>query len=225
MKIDALLVGELQPLGERDVPSGIDKKPVLSRQRLGLEGFEADAQGDRKHHGGPVKAVHHYAFEHYQIWRDEIGDRPVLQQPGAFGENLSTSCGLTEETIAIGDVFSLGSTRIQVSQGRQPCWKLNIRFDVEDMARRVQTTGRSGWYYRVLEEGYVEPGDELILIDRISPDWTLQRISNLLYVDTRNYDELAAMAALPHLPESWQTLANRRLATRRVEDWDKRLLG
>ncbi|MBB3999765.1 MOSC domain-containing protein YiiM [Aureimonas pseudogalii] len=192
--------------------------------RLRRDGFSGDAQGDRKRHGGPDKAVHHYPFEHYAKWLREIGTRDVLAAPGAFGENLST-LGLTEETVAIGDVFRLGSAVIEVSQGRQPCWKLNHRFGVADMARRVQTTGRTGWYYRVLEDGLVSPGDTLLLLDRRLPGWSLHRLWHLLYVAPLDRGELTGMAALPGLPESWRRLAEHRLSTRTVEDWSPRLDG
>lgn len=222
MCLNALLIGEVRPLGERSVPSGIDKQLVGRSLRVTREGLEGDAQGDRRHHGGPDKAVHHYPFEHYTTWCKEIGPLAVLDRPGAFGENLST-LGVDESVIAVGDVFRLGSATFEVSQGRQPCWKLNLRFGVADMARRVQANGRTGWYYRVIEEGIVTPGDDLILLDRRSPEWTLHRLCRALYVETLNRDELSAIAELGHLPVSWRQLAVRRLEKGVVEDWNSRL--
>lgn len=222
--VDQILTGQVAPLGVRDALSGIDKHPVTGRVFLGREGLSGDAQGDRKHHGGPDKALHHYAFDHYAHWVDAIGPRDVLGKPGAFGENISTR-GVTENDIAIGDIFRLGQAVIQVSQGRQPCWKLNARFGAPDMSLQVQQTGFTGWYYRVIDEGFVESGTELVLQDRISPDWTIRRTWRILYVDTMNLDELAEMAALDHLPESWRGYAQKRLSSRKVEDWTRRLKG
>jgi MOSC domain-containing protein YiiM len=224
IRIDRLLTGSVQPLGPRAVPSGIDKAAVTGRAWLGREGFRGDEQGDRKHHGGPEKAVHHYAFEHYARWREAIGEHDLLTRPGAFGENLST-IGLTEAQIAIGDTFRAGGAVIQVSQGRQPCWRLNLRFGLPDMALRVQTSGRTGWYYRVIQEGFVAAGDDLVLVDRLSPERTIERLWRALYVDTLNVDEFAAMAELAHLPESWRRYASRRLDSGLVEDWSHRLTG
>ena len=221
-RLDHLLVGQVAPLGQ--TLSGIAKTPVDRPLRLSTTGFDGDAQADTRVHGGPDKAVHHYPFDHYALWRAEVGERPALTAPGGFGENLST-CGLDETQVAIGDVFRLGSVLIEVSQGRQPCWKLNLRLDVPVMAQRVQTTGRTGWYYRVLEPGLVAPGDRFDLQGRRSPDWTIHRLWRTLYVDTLNREELAAMAALEHLPEGWRKYARRRLETRRVEDWSARLGG
>lgn len=217
-----VLAGPVAPLGPRAAPSGIHKTPVAGQVFVGLEGLRDDAQGDRKHHGGPEKALHHYAFEHYAFWRETLGPREVLNVPGAFGENLTTM-GLGEDDVAVGDTFRVGDAVIQVSQGRQPCWKLNARFDVGDMALQVQRTGLTGWYYRVIETGYIEAGDRLSLIDRLSPEWTIRRLWRTLYVDTMNLDELAAMSRLDHLPESWRNHATKRLATRQVEDWSRRL--
>lgn len=205
------------------VLSAIGKHPVDRPLRLGPEGFEGDQQADRRHHGGPEKAVHHYDAGHYPAWRAELGDLSALQ-PGGFGENLSSE-GLTERDVAVGDRFRLGRALVEVSQARQPCWKLNLRFGVADMARRVQDSGRTGWYYRVIEPGPVAPGDALELLDRRAPDWTLDRLWRNLYVDRLNHAELAAMAELEVLSESWRRLARRRLDNASVEDWNARLKG
>lgn len=222
--INALLIGKIAPLGVRQAPSGIDKRPISGAVRLLRDGLEGDEQGDRKVHGGPEKAVHHYPHDHYVNWREDIGDNVHLDAAGGFGENISTT-GLTEQNVAVGDRFRLGSALVEVSQGRQPCWKLNSRFSVGDMAIRVQKTGRTGWYYRVIEEGMVSEGDTMRLVERLSPEWTLHRLWHVLYTDMLNYDELAQIAEISHLAESWKGYAIRRLENRKVEDWTSRLEG
>lgn len=224
MRPATLLTGRAAPLPGSDTLSGIDKTPVTRPLTLGAQGFEGDEQADRRVHGGIEKAVHHYPQDHYADWRAELGDLPALAMPGGFGENLSTR-GPTEMTVAVGDVFRLGTALLQVSQGRQPCWKLNHRFGVPDMARRVQQAGRTGWYYRVLQTGTVTPGDRLELIDRLAPDWTLRRLWHALYVDRMNLVELEGIAELDVLAEGWRKYALRRLESRRVEDWSARLDG
>lgn len=219
-----LLVGALAPLPESDTLSGIAKTPVTQALALSAEGLEGDQHGDRRVHGGPEKAVHHYPNEHYAAWAAELGDLPVLAAPGGVGENISTS-GLTEEQVAVGDIFRLGTALVQVSQGRQPCWKLSRRFGVSDMARRVQDSGRTGWYYRVLQPGRVVPDDRIELIDRPAPDWTLRRVWHALYVDRLNQSELQGIADLDLLADGWRRYAVRRLESGRVEDWSSRLDG
>ena len=224
IQLNHLLTGKITLIGERKTPSGINKQTVNRKLFLGKEGFEGDEQGDKKHHGGPDKAIHHYPFEHYALWMKEIATNSILNSPGAFGENFSTT-GLDETNVALGDVFRIGTALIEVSQGRQPCWKLNARFGVNNMALRVQQNGRTGWYYRVLEEGYIEPGETFTRINRHTPEWPLYRLWKILYVDMLNYNELEAMATLQNLPDGWRHYAQKRLKTRKIEDWSKRLEG
>jgi MOSC domain-containing protein YiiM len=222
--VPVVLVGPVAPLGSGGHMSGIAKAPAPAPWRIGVEGLDGDRQADRKHHGGPEKALHHYPLDHYAVWRTELGDMALLDAPGAFGENLSTQ-GWTEENVCVGDVLRFGGALLQVSQGRQPCYKLSLRFGRRDMAKRVQESGRTGWYYRVLEPGVVRQGDLLELVERRRPDWPLSRLTRLLYRDRDDRAGLAAMAALDELAESWRALAARRLDTGKVENWSARLYG
>lgn len=223
--IDAVLLGKAVPFGPPGRSSAIHKTPVDGPRAVGPEGFRDDEQADRRVHGGPDKAIHHYPLDHHAAWRAELGSgTPWLGTPGAFGENIATH-GITEADVCLGDRLRAGTALLEVAQARQPCWKLNHRFGVPDMARRVQTTARTGWYYRVIEDGLIGPGDRLALIDRPCPGWPLARLLRVLYVDTLDRAALAEMAALPALAQSWKTLAERRLERRAVEDWNGRLTG
>lgn len=230
IEIKSVLVGEVKPLGERKAPSAIDKKPLTARSEYNEFGFLEDRQGDLEAHGGLEKALHHYPFDHYGYWRTVLSSEegaykgPSLGVAGAFGENISTK-GVIESQVCLGDIFQLGTGVVQVSQGRQPCWKLNERFCEKQMSRSVQKTGRTGWYYRVLEDGSVGPGDRMVLKERLAPEWDLARVTHLLYVDTKNFADLEEMVQLSFLAESWRQLAERRLAKREVEDWSERLEG
>lgn len=222
-RVGSVLRGRAVPYTRPGTRSAIAKGPVAGPVFVSAEGLAGDEQGDRQAHGGPDKAVHHYAFEHYRLWREELGDLPVLAGPGAFGENLSTS-GVTEAGICLGDRLRIGSVVLEVSQSRQPCWKLNDRFGRRDMARRVQERGRTGWYYRVIEAGELRAGDAITLLSRPHPEWTLQRLIDALYCRTLDTDTLRGMLDLPLTP-SWQRLVSGRLARRTVEDWGPRLDG
>lgn len=219
-----VLCGPISPLGNKGKVSAIDKRQKPPPWVITLTGLAGDAQADLKTHGGPQKALHHYAYEHYACWIDEVGPRPVLAAPGAFGENLST-LGWTEDNTHIGDIVQFGSAFLQVSQGRQPCWKLKERFGHPDMARLVQQTGRTGWYYRVLTPGVANAGDRLELVERLRPAWPLSRLLRLLYADTLAFAELAEMAEIPELADGWRRIALRRLEQHSVEDWQPRLEG
>ena len=222
-RVDAVLCGKAVEFSRPGSRSAIAKSIVEGRVRVSLLGLQGDEQGDLRVHGGPDKAVHHYPRDHYAAWRDDIGDHALLQQAGAFGENISTR-GLIESDICLGDRWTLGSALLEVSQSRQPCWKLSDRFGVPDMARRVQDSGRTGWYYRVIEEGDVQAGDAMHLIERPHPHWPLSRIIGLLYQRVVEPDILQDVLSLPLVP-GWRTLFERRMQHGRAEDWSKRLTG
>ena len=222
-RIDALLTGTAVPYTRPGSRSAIAKAVREGPVWIGGLGLDGDEQGDPRVHGGVDKAVHHYPFEHYAAWRAELGERPVLAAPGAFGENLS-SHGLDEGTVCLGDRYALGGAVLEVSQGRQPCWKLNDRFGVADMARRVQDSGRTGWYYRVLQPGSTQAGDALVLLERPCPAWPLRRLMRMLAERVLDPDLLREALGLPLVP-SWRTLLERRLASSRAEDWSRRIDG
>ncbi|TCD20044.1 MOSC domain-containing protein [Pseudomonas sp. IC_126] len=222
-RIEQLLVGKAAPYTRSGTRSAIAKHAVAGPVPVGFEGLEGDEQGDRKVHGGVNKAVHHYAYEHYSRWREQLGALPLLEQPGAFGENISTR-GLSEADLCLGDVLRCGEARLEVVQTRQPCWKLNDRFGIPDMALRVQQSGMTGWYYKVLEPGALEAGQLLILEHRPFPRWSLTRVLEVLYQRTLDQTALHELNELPLVP-SWRKLVERRLQQHTVEDWSKRLYG
>lgn len=208
----SLRTGRIATFGPQGEPSAIDKLPVARRIAVGLHGLAYDQQADQVHHGGPDKALHHYPFEHYGAWLMELPERAdLLHSPGAFGENLAT-VGMTEANVCLGDRYRLGTTVIQVSQGRQPCWKMNRRFGVADMVVRILASGRTGWYYRVLEPGEIAAGDRFELIERGWPEWPLARLWQVLFGQVRDPDALATLSRLDVLAAGWRERAARRLA-------------
>ncbi|WP_458095091.1 MOSC domain-containing protein [Roseomonas sp. WA12] len=226
--ISAVLVGRAVPFGRPGARSAIVKREIEGPVAIGPLGLDGDEQSDLRHHGGPEKAVHLYSLDHYGVWRDELSASDAalgaLAGPGAFGENLAV-VGADERNICVGDVWRAGTALLQVSQGRQPCWKLDDRFGVRGMAQQIQTSLRTGWYCRVLRPGSLRAGDAMILEERPNPAWTLSRLLRLLYVKTLDQEGLEAVAALPELAQGWRSLAERRLARGEVEDWRARLEG
>ncbi|MBU2581994.1 MAG: MOSC domain-containing protein [Alphaproteobacteria bacterium] len=221
-RVSQIRIGRAKPFGPKGQPSAIDKLPVAGLLDFGPLGLYADDQGDLVHHGGKDKAIHAYPRAHYSAWADELPELRHVLNPGAFGENLVID-ELTECDVCLGDIFALGTGRCQVSQSRQPCWKLNHRFGRPDMSRLVQESGRTGWYFRVLEGGSLMAGTDLILLERPHPEWPLSRVHELLYRNGLDRTSLAELALLPTLPPSWRSLAERRLASGRIEDWTARL--
>ena len=156
--IRAVLLGKVRPFRGDDELSAIGKLPVTDAVAVGAMGLAGDEQADRTVHGGIDKAIHHYPADHYGWWRDYLGDVALLGAPGAFGENISTA-GLDEHSVFLGDRFRLGTALVEVTQARQPCWKLDHRFGTKGVMSQVVKTRRTGWYYRVLEPGHVRVGD------------------------------------------------------------------
>lgn len=181
--------------------TGYFKAPQAARCWLGYQGFRGDEQADRQHHGGVDKAVCVYPLEHYAAWRAELA-MPELPF-GAFGENI-TVVGLTEERVFIGDVFSLGEAVVQVSQPRQPCWKLARRWRIKELPARAEQSGRTGFYFRVLEHGWVEPGAALRLIERTEPRWSVAAANHVMHHAKDDRDAARALAACRLLSGSWK---------------------
>jgi MOSC domain-containing protein YiiM len=221
----AVLIGQPAPFGPNGVESAIHKTPVDAAY-VGPTGLEGDAHGDPAKHGGPEKAVHHYPTEHYRYWEAHGVTSPLLANPGAFGENV-TSLGMTEENVCVGDVYRVGAggPLLQVNQTRQPCWKLGLRFGIPKFPADVQRTGRTGWHYRVLENGTLRTGAAFELIERPHPAWPLARLTTTLYVNTLDVASLRELCELAPLPESFKELARHRIETSTVESWETRLNG
>lgn len=221
--INAVLVGKAVAYTRLNTLSAIDKKPKIGQVNITAAGLVGDEQGDRIFHGGLDKAVHFYAYEHYKYWNKKLVEHDLLQAPGAFGENIST-LGISENDVCIGDQLLIGDALFEISQARQPCWKLNDRFSVNDMAYRVQYTLLTGFYCRVLKPGVVKAGDKIYLSSRIHPDWSLLRLMQLLYHTPLNHDLLLESLKLP-LTASWRAVIENRLKSGCVEDWLNRLEG
>lgn len=209
-RIDHVFVGGLSALAPEGQPTGMFKASVAGPVCLGPEGLEGDIQADRRVHGGPEKAVHHYAAEHYPLLAAHFPVAAAEFIPGSLGENLSTT-GWTEQAVCIGDVFRIGTCRVQVSQPRSPCWKINHRFGESSLSRFVAEHGIAGWYYRVLASGTIQAGDEFELIERNATPVSLHRLWHSSLAHRPEPDELSALAATPGLAALWVRKLNERL--------------
>lgn len=185
-------VGLAHPLDHR-WHSAFLKDPVAGPVMLRLANLEGDRQADPRVHGGPEMAVLAYSAEHYPLWRAELGIPEM--GPGGFAENFTVS-GQDEETVCIGDRYRVGGAVVQVSQPRGPCYKISYRWRRPDLLGRCEASGRHGWYLRVLEEGPVEAGQPLELLDRPNPGWTVRRAADVYRRRRRRREEAAELAGL-----------------------------
>jgi MOSC domain-containing protein YiiM len=185
----------------QEITTGIYKMPIEKRIQLHWLNLEGDKQADLSFHGGQDKTVYAYPSEHYPYWKKELAG---LELPwGAFGENFTTA-GLLEDTVYLGDRFTIGTAEVAVTQPRIPCFKLNLKFDRDDMAKRFLASHRSGFYLRVLREGEVGPGDEIV---RIHQDENRVSISDALCIylhESDSYELIHRALRVEYLSASWR---------------------
>ena len=212
----AIFTGGIQPLPTSGRPTGMFKRPVLGPAELTEEGFVGDQQADRRVHGGPDKAVHLYPARHYASLAASFPEIAAALVPGALGENLSVA-DIDERDVRIGDIWQLGSARLQVSQPRTPCWKIDERLACEGVAALIARSHLTGWYMRVKQPGTVRPEDRLTLFQPASGAPTLHE-AMLLWAEHRpSIAALEALAQLPGMAHGWRDKIKQRLA------WLKRL--
>lgn len=162
MKVVSVNIGQRTTIvyNGKEEQTGIYKSAVKTPIFLGRQGVTADQVVDRRYHGGEDKACYAYSLQAYGYWKEKFSE--VEMPPGMFGENLTID-GLDETTLYIGQIFRVGRAIIQVSQPRIPCYKLGIRFGDKRIVKLFQQSDFSGSYFRVIQEGMVAVGDELIL--------------------------------------------------------------
>ncbi len=222
-RIGGLFLGAATQRWEGRPPSAIGKTAVTGPQEIGALGFIRDEQADRQAHGGYDKAIHHYAADYYPAWISE-GEIAAGSIPAAFGENIAT-IGMTERSLCIGDKLRLGGAVVQVSQGRQPCWKVSEHTRNKKMAYLFQKTGRTGWYYRVLEPGRAEVGDTVTLLERTQPDWSIEVVTRARLTRKVTTQAAEILANLPELAAGWRNAFARIAGGDAEENTDARLKG
>jgi len=195
----------------RSVITAIHKEPVEGRVALRKLNLNGDRQADLSVHGGQHKAVYCYPHEHYAYWKRELPRRELPL--GTFGENFTTD-GLLEDSVHLGDQFSIGSAEVIVTQPRLPCYKLGVRFQADDMVKRFLASGRTGFYSAVTRQGEVGATDEIKVLARDANRVPIGEITQL-YVAKRYGDaELNSVRRalqVPALPESWKEYFRERL--------------
>jgi MOSC domain-containing protein YiiM len=199
-------VGKVTPLGSEAVPSAFVKHAIIGPVTVTTLGLGGDEQADLRVHGGHDKAVYGYGSSHYAAWRQEYPQHSNLLVPGGLGENLAIE-NMTEADLCVGDVHSIGTTRLQVCQPRQPCFKFALRFNDEAMPRAMIRNGRSGWYYRVLTPGVISQGDQVVLLERPNPSFPFTRLVEFTIPGKATTADWERMRDIPGLAQNWQQRA------------------
>ncbi len=236
VRIERLMVGASRVLVDAE-QSAIWKEQVAGPVQLGELGLEGDEHAYHGH-GGPEKALLHYAGEHYRMWGNQFpaarkaaglpdsadqDERLESPERTLFGENIHTF-GMTEAGVCLGDRYRIGDTVVvEVTQPRQPCWKLGFAAGTPEIPALMQERAATGWYYRVIVSGPLSVHDAIVLQSRPLPAWSLERMILGFYGAPMDRAFLEELSGLPQLSSEWRLLVEARLATGEVEDWNARM--
>lgn len=201
------------------------KSPRPGRIHVSSLGL-TDDEHDLTFHGGIDKAIHQYCVSHYPKWQELYPEPQVAERfaQGGFGENLIAD-GWSESSICVGDVVRIGppagldsdsddeddAVLLEVSLPRQPCFKLNQRFGIKNFAGRTHALNRTGWYYRVLREGYISAGMELRIVERRHPRWTIERLHHFVHRETENQEAIEELVQIKELGNECKGVFENRL--------------
>lgn len=198
-EVEAISTGKIEDLNyssKRPMRSALNKTPFRGSMWLSLTGFTQDEQ-EYKDHGGPDKAVCLFSKSNYQMWQDDVAELPTYAM---FGENL-TVANLDEREAYFGNQYQLGDAIIEISEIREPCWKIQAKYQIPDLVKRMSTSGKTGFYFRVIQEGYVSCDDHLKLIKTADEDTQLSvyELNDVYYNDRKNASRLSYALQNPYL--------------------------
>lgn len=198
-EVEAISTGKIEDLNyssKRPMRSALNKTPFSGSMWLSLTGFTQDEQ-EYKDHGGPDKAVCLFSKSNYQMWQDDVVELPTYAM---FGENL-TVANLDEREAYFGNQYQLGDAIIEISEIREPCWKIQAKYQIPDLVKRMSTSGKTGFYFRVIQEGYVSCDDHLKLIKTADKDTQLSvyELNDVYYNDRKNASRLSYALQNPYL--------------------------
>lgn len=199
-------------LGKRTFESAIRKKSVQGPIFLSKTGFMSDEQA-YEHHGGEDKALCLYPYDYYSYWSEVLNN---FSNTALFGENLTVE-GLKEDNAHIGDIFTFGEAVIQVSEPRNPCYKLAAKYQVPDMVIRMRDTGYTGFLLRVLKEGTVTPNDDLVLLKEHPQQVSVSLVNDVKFFDRFNKEKLEKLLSVDALSESLRSILLKQFLSETVE--------
>lgn len=222
MKVVSLNIGKLTNLtyNGKTENTGLFKSGVSEPIFLTKTGFVGDEQADLVHHGGEDKAVCAYPAEHYPYWENIFQNQ---LSDAAFGENLTIE-GLPEKDVHIGDIFQIGEAVVQVTQPRQPCYKLIGRYGIHDLLVQMQDKSYTGYYFRVLKEGMVSVNDEVKLLEKDPAQVSIDFANEIMHHDRKNQEGMKRILAVDALSSSWRKTFTKRLGGEQT-DTSERMQG
>ncbi|MCM2348832.1 MAG: MOSC domain-containing protein [Bacteriovoracaceae bacterium] len=218
-KVHHLFKGKPSPLPTNPaLISAINRTPCHDLN-IFIDQIEGDAVFNKFHHGGPQRIIHYYPLQHYDYWRGQFPETSFLS--GSMGENVNAS-DLLEQNVCIGDLFQMGEVLCAVTEPRKPCATINYQFKINSLARLVQESGRTGWFFKVITPGKIRVGDEIFLKDRPYPELNIASCVEALLVKP-DPAVLELMAKNQALSENWRGPSQEFLKTGVLPDDRKRL--
>ena len=208
LSVNVSLPMEVEYQGKK-FQTGIYKEPIagpVQASRLNLDG---DGQADLVGHGGEQRAVHVYSFDNYSYWQTELGREEFPY--GQFGENFTVT-ELADQNVHVGDRFQIGTAQFEVTQPRVPCQKLAMKMDSPGFVKLIMKSGRLGFYFRVLQEGKVDTGDDIECVHRHPIQMSITEIHELMYFDKQNLTDIERALQIDALSPGWRESFEDRLS-------------
>ena len=195
---------------EKQWSTGSYKEPVSNIRDVSFDGIDGDEVSDLIHHGGEHKAVFANSYLNYPKWKEYLGVEKLVF--GALAENLTLD-KIAEEDVCIGDIHKIGTTTFEVSQPREPCWKISKKHNNKTFTKEIYDTGRTGWYYRVLEEGQIKKNDTVEFVKRISKPITILKANEILRDPTSDIETANYLLGLDVLGEPFRKSLGKKVNT------------
>jgi MOSC domain-containing protein YiiM len=214
-KVVSIQVGEVITIGNKnskDITSkeyttASYKKPIDKLFDVTKLSIIGDSVADTIHHGGVDKAVFANSLNNYNHWKSWLKQDNIPY--GALGENLTIDT-IDEQTVCIGDIHQIGTVKLQVSQPRQPCWKISRRWEHKDFMQEIYTSGLTGWYYRVLEEGSFKADDSVKYLGGIDTKITIIEANKAMRDQNKYSDLVDTLLGIKELAQAWKNSLNKR---------------
>ena len=212
MKLISINVGmpKLVEINNHQVNTGIYKTPQAGKVWLGKTNLTGDGQADLTVHGGEFQAAYSYPVEHYAYWEKALGKNQLPY--GTFGENFTVS-GMLEDEVYVGDQFTIGDAIVEATMPRIPCFKFGHKIGKPDILSAFLTSGRSGFYHKVIQEGYVQAGDAIARIAHNPNSITIRRALGLQKLEEGDVEALQQALTIQQLPPLLHSVYQQRLET------------
>ncbi len=207
-KILGVFTGKPKRFVKDKLESAFIKNERDDSVRVSFNELDGDQVSNLKYHGGANRVIHNFAAEHYEFLKNNYPNKASEFVSGSYGENIVTS-DMTETNVCIGDIYRIGSTKLQVTEPRFPCGLIDMRFGIHGMFKRLLKAKKIGWFYRVLEEGEIQKGDSIELLERPYPDFVLDKVIDEIALKKEPSKWLEELIKVECFSDNWKDKAKK----------------